>query len=157
VRPTGLRTRLCLVFAVLLTTVGCGSDYVPLAEVEGTVTLDGKPLEGAEVQFVPEPGKAVIAPRSTGRTNEQGQFKLVCDDGRSGAMLGEHRVAVMDLKAYGDTPPSVEKGARYESADALPQPKFRFGQIYSDLTRTPLRKEVKAGKQTIDVELKSSP
>src|SRR2546423_1205426 len=47
---------------------GCGRQFVP---VEGTVTLDGKPLAGATVAFVPEgPGQP-----ASGFTDNEGVFR----------------------------------------------------------------------------------
>ena len=40
----------CLLIA-LAASAGCGSNG--LAQIEGTVTLDGAPLEGADVEFLP--------------------------------------------------------------------------------------------------------
>jgi hypothetical protein len=136
---------------------GCGPSGVQLGEVEGVVVLDGKPLQNAEVQFIPEPGQATDAPRSTAVTDDQGRFKLVCDDGRQGAVVGLHRAVLRDLNQYEAFVPVDKHSPDYGYVDDRPRARSRFPDHYGDLSRTPLRKEVKAGKQTIDVELKSRP
>ncbi len=50
-RRFGWCSFLWLLVAALVVTTGCSkSDLIP---VTGTVTLDGKPLDGAAVSFVP--------------------------------------------------------------------------------------------------------
>lgn len=49
----------CLTLAGILTPLGCGarSDLPELGDVKGVVTLDGKPLANAQIQFVPASGR----------------------------------------------------------------------------------------------------
>jgi len=69
---------------------GCGgSDGPTVVPVAGTVTRGGQPLAGADVMFVPEHG----AP-SSGKTDASGQFTLVFNDGRPGAVPGKHQVHI---------------------------------------------------------------
>lgn len=49
--------------------VGCGRS--DLGQVTGRVTLDGEPLAGAFVEFVPTGGEGSS---SSGRTNERGEL-----------------------------------------------------------------------------------
>ncbi len=86
-----LRVAVTAVFGLLLTslTAGCGgSDGVELATAGGTVTLQGAPVAGASVTFIPEKG-----PVAVGTTNDQGKFKL-STGGRPGASLGKCGVSV---------------------------------------------------------------
>jgi hypothetical protein len=139
--PTGLLT------LSLLTALGCGSGP-KLTEVEGTVTLNGKPLSNAEVQFLPDPGKGTVGPRSTGITDEQGRFHLVCDNQRKGAVVGHHRVLVVDQKQW--------EGLRPGRADAnKPLKPSRLPARYTDVTSTPFKVEVKPGGPPVPLEVKS--
>lgn len=91
-----------LMLSVLIVGCGSGSD---LATVEGTVTLDGKPVKGASVSFEPV-GKSPsdnVGGGSYGVTDEQGHYKLktVLDDS-DGAAVGEHRVKISIATAAKD-------------------------------------------------------
>jgi hypothetical protein len=69
---------------------GCGSNDLELLPVEGTVTLNGTPVEGAAVMFVSGQGGHV----ATGVTDARGRFTLQTAN-RPGAVAGEHRVTVV--------------------------------------------------------------
>lgn len=97
-----------LLLAALLLP-GCSQSPPAIIPVEGVVTLNGKPLPNALVQFVPMLqgfGAEYIA---TGTTDDAGRFKLACL-GREGACAGENRVTVSD-------PPTPEE-ARGQSGEA---------------------------------------
>lgn len=71
---------------------GCGgSDGPQLAQVEGTVTMDGKPLPNATVAFQPTGDEG--SP-SVGETDEQGRYELRFTFKKAGAMVGEHIVEI---------------------------------------------------------------
>ena len=88
-----MRARLLLGFALVL-GLGCGSGK--FAPVSGTVTMNGKPLAGALVIFSPiaKEGSIDAGPGSSGKTNEKGEYTLTSDTGRTGALVGKHRVSV---------------------------------------------------------------
>lgn len=129
------RAALCA-FALLF--VGCGKEY-ELAEVEGVLLLDGKPLPQALVEFHPDGTKG---PSSGAETDSEGKFVLrYFQPGAAahagGAVVGRHKVIVLDLKAAADS-----NGGR-----------LRYSPVYTQLATTPLTVEVKPGKQTISVEV----
>ena len=73
-----------------LATPGCSSsDAPPLAEAEGTVTMNGKPLPNIGVVFFPTGS----GPMSSGNTDENGRFVLTTITPKDGAVVGQHRVA----------------------------------------------------------------
>jgi hypothetical protein len=84
-------------------SVGCNDDSFQLAEVSGTVTLDGTPLTDAVVVFMPEPrpGNSVVGPFSSASTDSQGRFTLETRYGDPGAVVGLHLVTVQ----YDDVDP----------------------------------------------------
>ena len=88
-----MRARLLLGFALVL-GLGCGSGK--FAPVSGTVTMNGKPLAGALVIFSPiaKGGSIDAGPGSSGKTNDKGEYTLTSDMGRTGALVGKHRVSV---------------------------------------------------------------
>jgi hypothetical protein len=91
------RGRVCLaLFAILAATMlGCGggTGFSVATPVSGTVTLNGQPLPKATVQFQPV-GEGNPGPPSFGETDESGDFALEFADGKTGAVVGKHRVIV---------------------------------------------------------------
>lgn len=75
---------LCIVPLILSCCLGCGPT-IPTASVTGTITINGKPVQGVEVQFVPE---AKIRP-SIGMTDEKGRYTARFLTTQSGVALGK--------------------------------------------------------------------
>ena len=82
-----LTWRLVLV-PVVFATFGCdrGPKLVPAG---GVVKYKNAPIPGADVVLVPDAG----GQPAIGRTDEQGQFKLVTS-GRPGALVGAYKVSI---------------------------------------------------------------
>lgn len=82
---------ICAIFAI-----GCGSGDETLAPVSGIITLDGKPLAKAKIDFMPQSGGRP----ASGITDEDGKFSqvgtFVMGDG---ATVGENWVAVTSIGA----------------------------------------------------------
>jgi len=81
--------------------VGCGSGGPSLVPVHGVVTLNGKPLEGAAVSFLPDaenkegmPGEDITGP--------SGNYKAMTR-GRSGLAVGKYKVQISKLPAASAT------------------------------------------------------
>ncbi len=75
--------------AQLFVIAGCGGG-VNVASVEGTVSLDGKPLEGAYLSFIPEVGG-----RPAGAvTDSSGKYVLKFTKSQKGAIPGKNRVQI---------------------------------------------------------------
>ena len=102
-----LTSRLLIPAGILL-LAGCGGKTVP---VEGNVTLDGEPLAGATVMFIPvkEGGQP-----ATGLTDANGKFQLKTGNDKTGALPGEYKVVVSvaeEMKfSGGDHPDPAEVG-----------------------------------------------
>lgn len=74
-----------LVVVVALTVAGCGpSVKIPTAPVSGVVTVNGKPVPGLEVDFVPE---AKIRP-AVGVTDMSGRYEARFLQQQKGVSLG---------------------------------------------------------------------
>jgi hypothetical protein len=132
---------------------GCGRTP-PRAEVEGTVSVSGRPVEGIQVTFLPDPGRNTVGPSASCVTDNRGHFKLVSDDNRPGVVVGQHRVTLRDLRNV-QVSRGGDRGARSGPGDAG---KEKAGQVpfpreYEDATNTSLRREVKPGAQTINFDL----
>lgn len=88
-----MKRRECLAAISLAVIAGCGGGvsgpaFVP---VNGVVTLDGKPIDGATIVFSP---KKEGAP-SMALSDPNGKFVLKSGSGRKGAAVGDHDVTVM--------------------------------------------------------------
>jgi hypothetical protein len=76
---------------------GCSPDGPEIADVEGKITMDGKPLANAAVMFIPENGRPAVA-----RTDDEGRYVLNFTEGRVGAIPGKNRVSVTTLRDAGE-------------------------------------------------------
>lgn len=76
-----------------VTCWGCGPGGPEIASVEGTVTMDGKPLPNAAVVFIPENGRPAGA-----TTDSEGHYVLNFTQGRQGAMLGKNSIRISTLR-----------------------------------------------------------
>src|SRR3954449_7061864 len=86
-----------LVLAGCLAVAGCKKSPPPVVEVTGRVTLNGKPLPHAELQFVPELKDFGAEVNSSGVTDEKGEFTLTCAlNSQPGAVVGTHRVLLLE-------------------------------------------------------------
>src|ERR671936_1005518 len=76
--------------ALVLAASGCGRKGKPIP-VRGAVTLDGQPVVGAAVNFIPEVGNGVPA---YAMTKEGGVFDLTTTSLGDGAMAGNYVVTI---------------------------------------------------------------
>ena len=81
---------MALMSFVSVCVAGCGSDGLQLVPVEGTVMLDGKPLEGASILFQPDAGGRP----ATGVSDANGKFTLTTMEPGDGAQVGMNKVSV---------------------------------------------------------------
>jgi hypothetical protein len=125
---------------------GCGN-RLAMVEVEGIVTLEGKPLDNVMVEYWPL-GEGV---RSFGTTDQTGKYVLMSDDGkRNGATLGQHKIVLHDTSIYG----TKFLGRGGDSVDMTEGRKSRIAAKYESAQSTDLQKEVVAGKKNqLDITL----
>jgi len=138
-----------LIFAILL--AGCARSGT--MTVEGVVLLDGKPVVGATVQFVPQ-GKGHDA---TGQTDNAGAFAMSTFKPRDGVLAGSYKVVISPAVGAADTAPyGSADDAMSAAAKAPPKkaPTAGFPQQYTRLDQTPLTQDVPV-KGKLRFELKS--
>jgi hypothetical protein len=137
-----------LVSSVLL--AGCRqgweADYskLDLAEVSGRVTLDGKPLTNATVSFECEDKTY-----SFGTTDDQGNYKLMFDTIKSGALPGPKTVRIKQGGSGEGTeaaPSENPDGTVTTTKDAIPA-------CYG--AKSQLQVKVEGSIQTFNFDLKS--
>ncbi len=104
------------VFALVAS--GCGREGLPeLGYVEGTVKMDGEPLEGVVVRCRPvEGGRAGV-----GKTDENGWYELEYVGGYEGSVLGPVSISIETEWPEGEAPDGVTEPipARYNRNSEL--------------------------------------
>lgn len=130
---------LALLVAVLLAT-GCEKSP-QFGRVQGTVTMNGQPLDQVRVVFLPDPESGNRGAISRSITDDQGKYDLVYsqDTEKRGAIVGWQRVVVEDIKGENN------RDRFYP---------IRVPENYSSSAKTPLRYEVKPEEQTFDIDIK---
>ncbi len=104
--------RFNMLFVCML--AGCGPSGPEIAKVEGTVTMDGKPLAKAVVVFVPVGGRP-----SSAETDEKGWYRLDFSAGRKGAIPGPNRVEITTFSPAGIEADGTPVPARKEIVPAI--------------------------------------
>ena len=132
----------CLVaLAICLSLPGCRRGP-PVVYVEGVVTMNGEPLEGANVGFTPSstPGSMSAA----GFTDAKGKFVLSAHTARFGAgtTVGDYIVVVSKTII----PPGEEDKDSPKVVLVTPE-------VYQLKETSPLRATVKNGKNRFEFEL----
>ncbi len=132
--------------------VGCGG--AKTLPVEGVVTLDGKPLAGASIQFVPQ-GQGKDA---TGQTDNSGQFAMSTFQPRDGVLPGTYKVVIspptgaVDPTQYGNAADAMSGASKAPAKKDSVAP--AFPQQYTRADQTPLTQEVPV-KGQLKFDLKS--
>ena len=127
-----------LAATVSLWIVGCDHAGPALGRVRGSVSVDGRPLENAVVEFQPEKGRP-----SRGITDRSGRYDLSFTRERRGALIGRHVVRIA-TQTEGTTP-----NGRSDNLSHLAPPKS--GKTWQ------LTTEVKPGNNRLDFELDADP
>jgi hypothetical protein len=145
----------CGALAAALVLAGSGCSGKGPVKVNGSVTLDGKPLSNATVTFIPEQGAGRNA---TGTTDQSGNFRLTTLKPDDGAMPGDYKVTVQQVEGAEAPPAADMKTAMegYQKAVAKFKPKASIIPAkYSDPGKTTLRQKVPAeGSVKLDLTSK---
>lgn len=99
--------------------------------VTGFITLEGKPLAGATVRFVPEKGRPAV-----GTTGDDGRFRLTTFSANDGALPGRYRVTIAGPEAGPGGKPGGSGAAKEKPSRAGVPP------MYSRPQTSPLLAEV---------------
>jgi hypothetical protein len=129
---------LLISMALVTLGMGCGrTNGPPLGTVTGTVTLNGEPVPGVNVIFIPENKGSP----SYGGTDEDGVYRLMFNRNRAGAELGKHNVLIESPQ-----PETDDSGNPITSTVTVPIP-----QKYQQ--QGVLSAEVDPGRNEFDFEL----
>ena len=127
----------------ILVVSGCGQSGPKLGSVTGTVTLDGKPVQGALVTFL---SKAENGSSSFGKTDTNGKYQLEFSTERFGAMLGAHEVEIVTKR--------VNKSEEPDTGAVVQKETIAIPKHYA---RGALTAEVKAGSNVCNFPLTTNP
>jgi len=129
-----------------LALIGCGdSDLPPAYSVKGKVTVQGTPLSGYLVSFVPTDGNG----GASAKTGSDGGYSLETLDGRPGCQLGKYKVVIRPgIDAIQEAMKNVKP-----SAKSMPNPESKVPDTYSAAGTSPKEVEVKAEKNVIDIAI----
>ncbi|HVT30599.1 MAG TPA: carboxypeptidase-like regulatory domain-containing protein, partial [Lacipirellulaceae bacterium] len=107
---------------------GCRKSGPELAPVSGHVTLNGQPLENADIVFQPDNGKSP----AVARTDAEGRYELAYKRGVVGCPVGQNTVRIRVSKEVVRNPPHI--AARFNS-------------------KSELHREIKAGQNNFDFDV----
>lgn len=145
--------RALVLLVLALTATGCGQTN----SVKGRVLLDGQPVAGATVLFMPDAdGQGRPA---SGTTDSDGYFQLMTFRPGDGAVPGTYRIVVSKTEVPA-APPDNDHASKQRAQDYLERHSGRkrnkslLPAIYSDAAKTTLRCTVPASG-LVTVELSS--
>jgi hypothetical protein len=147
-----------LVTVLALVLAGCGRRTIP---VQGVITLDGVPLAGATVLFMPE-GSGAGRPAS-GYTADDGMFELMTYQPGDGALPGTYRVLIRKSEAAKDRDTAEQNAlqrakAKYEEKAQQKSRNSSVPAVYASFDTSPLRCTVPvAGVLTVDLHTEGEP
>lgn len=150
---------LLLLFFGTITWTGCGRRSVSVEFVDGLVIFDDQPVPDATVFFTPDPaeeGQSGAIP-ATGRTKADGRFRLnAIADARPGAGTSLGKYVVTIVKHESGPLPEPDASGVLPPAPPSREAKNVLPSVYGDVLKSPLRADVRAGKNTFRFELDSS-
>jgi hypothetical protein len=128
--------------------LGCGPAISLNETVQGTVKMDGKPVANVRVEFWPQLGPSHQAPTSAGVTDEKGNYRLTCENGKPGAVIAKHKVVLLQGRAAATPDEGVdEKSPQRKAGPTIPTP-------YTIASQTPLEVEVKENESIYDLTVR---
>src|SRR5262249_19879039 len=127
---------------LLSSLVGCGSGMGKTVKVEAIVTLDGKPISGATVQFVPKENST--GRPASGVTGSDGHARMTTYNMGDGAEPGSYHVLIS--KKEPQTGPLAGTGDKDQKKSSMfaqmmkvskaqPKPKGGIPAVYSSTGR----------------------
>ena len=128
---------------------GCGGDTLPMGQVTGRVTYQGRPVTGGVIVFVPQRG-----PQATAVLDDKGRYDLITAGKGDGAPLGPQSVYFTPL--FEDNPLADYTAQDYASGKLPPKREslLKLPDTYLSTRTSGLTAEVKSGPNTVDFDLR---
>lgn len=149
---------------MLVLLAGCGDGGPRRVQIEGTVTLDGRPLANKSVMFIPEPGTPGNG--ASAHTDQDGRYSptaTVFGATRNypGIPPGRYRVTVNEpMLLMGEEEANAVEPGEVPMAvglDDLTPRKSEIPAVYHSQDTTPLVLDVPESGGALDVKLTSRP
>jgi hypothetical protein len=125
---------------LLMLVAGC-NDGPALYPVTGSVSLDGKPVDGASVTFISSDGQPVFA-----TTDSSGNYAMLTN-GKPGVPVGEYKVTVSKVASSPaismNTPEDMKK---MQAAGPMPKPMSLVPERYASPDKSGLTATVTKDK-----------
>lgn len=153
--PRFIRSLLAALISIV-TLCGCGSeDRLATAPARGKITLDGRPLAGAEIWLVPTDANpqvknAKITIRPYAKSDADGAFVLTSYLPDDGAPLGEYSAMVVPARSQFDQDLENDLPATMKGGKRAP-----FPSKYTNPRTSGLVVTVKEGENQLALGLKS--
>ena len=150
-----------LLLVIALCFLGCGQSGLPVEYVEGVVTLDGAPLEGATVIFSPKASEGMVA---SGRTQTDGSFTLNAQGAKPGAgtTAGDYNVTISKVEvpefvgiSTDDPRYGTPEQERLEQEAANAEPTVIVPEKYNKAETSPFTAKVESGSNTFTFDVSS--
>lgn len=136
-RTVFIQRAVCLTMGLVIVT-GCqGGDEAKPVPAGGVITLNGEPLAGAFVMFIPEAG-----PKASATTDKDGGFDLTTIKDKDGVVPGPCRIA-------------VEKREPIDQKNPYVTPKSLIPEKYASVKDSGLTETVaESGENFFSIDLK---
>ena len=150
-----------LLLIIALCSFGCGQSESSVEYVEGVITLDGNPLEGATVFFSPQGTDGTGA---SGLTQSDGSFTLNSQGAKPGAGTAIGNYSVMVSKVEMPEFPNIdEDDPRYGTPEhdrlnqeaSTAKPKVIVPEKYNNSETSPFTAKVESGSNTFTFDISS--
>ncbi|MBL4884819.1 MAG: carboxypeptidase regulatory-like domain-containing protein [Planctomycetaceae bacterium] len=132
----------------MVAVIGCGGgsneELVDVVPVTGKITLNGEPLKGAAITFMPQ-DEGMGRP-CFGATDDDGAYVIKTQDGRKGCPVGKFKVIISKFAMEDGTPVGEDPEAAALGMEHLPAQ-------YSSGEQTQLSADVPEGGKTFDFPL----
>lgn len=126
-----------------------GPDYSNLVPAKGVITLNGEPLSGAVVTFLPEQWAPGV-----GETDEKGEYDLSTSD-RPGIPPGDYKVAISLLLSAEGEPQGIGPRSSLAQPPGMLSAKEYLPREYADLGSSKLTAHVDKAGGTFDFDVKA--
>lgn len=150
----GARSAVSVVSLSVAAVAGCdssdqGTVIEKVVPAEGTLTYQGRPLEGYQVTLLPTDGRRPAA----GISDAQGHFRLGTNTEGDGAPPGKHPAAIVWIPPRPAGEPGQE--AIIDNPALLPKPKVKIPEKYGDPKTSGLEIEIPPrGTKELKIDLK---
>lgn len=137
-----LKIILCILISLLLAGCGGVGDAPDRRIVTGNVTLNGTPLEGGVIRFLPQPSGPIAA----GKIRD-GKYEVT---NKGGVPLGKHKVEIKGTPILPDNTTGMSLG----EIDAATKPAIKVPEKYYKDSQLEATVEAGSDPFNVDFELK---